>query len=254
MINLVSKISFIFLWMFLLSCSKPSEKEQVGFLIKEYAKENIADYKSFEIIELSEIDSLFTKLLEQEELLGYMDKFKENITEIQKIKSEIERVNTYLKKMQPFLDDAKSQESRAFLGLNEHLGYNRYGGEKRGVTLNSMGRYEKAQRYLEDVKNKMDEAKSYLNELHTSLDLYKDLNSNICNNTITFCDTFKPQYIGKSGVLKCRYKDNDGSMKLGNYNVLVNDSLTSIINLSISNPDISTTEIEDFIHLARNNE
>lgn len=82
MINQVSKISFIFLWMFLLSCSKPSEKEQVVFLIKEYAKENIADYKSFEIIELSEIDSLFTKLLEQEELLGYMDKFKENITEM----------------------------------------------------------------------------------------------------------------------------------------------------------------------------
>ena len=123
------------------------------FLIKEYAKENIADYKSFEIIELSEIDSLFTKLLEQEEeLLGYMNKFEENITEMQKIRSEIERVNAYLKKMQPFLDDAKSQVSMAFLGLNEHLGYNRYGGEKRGITLNSMGRYEKAQRYLEDVK------------------------------------------------------------------------------------------------------
>lgn len=254
MINQVSKISFIFLWMFLLSCSNPSEKEQVSFLIKEYAKQNVADYKSFEIIELSEIDSFFTKLLEQEELIGYMDKFKENITEIQKIKSEIERVNAYLKKMQPFLDDAKSQESRAFLGLNEHLGYNRYGGEKRGITLNSMGRYEKAQRYLEDVKNKMGEAKSYLNELHTSLNLYKDINSNICNNAITFCDTFKPQYIGKSVVLKCRYKDNDGSMKLGDYNVLVNDSLTSIINLSISNPNISTTEIEEFIHLARNNE
>lgn len=254
MINQVSKISFIFLWMFLLSCSKPSEKEQVVFLIKEYAKENIADYKFFEIIELSEIDSLFTKLLEQEELLGYMDKFKENITEMQKIKSEIERVNAYLKKMQPFLDDAKSQESMAFLGLNEHLGYNRYGGEKRGITLNSMGRYEKAQQYLEDVKNKMGEAKSYLNELHASLNLYKDLNSKICNNTIAFCDTFKPRYIGKSVVLKCRYKDNDGSMKLGNYNVLVNDSLTSITNLSISNPDISTTEIEDFIHLVRNNE
>ena len=168
-------------------------------MIKEYAKENIADYKSFEIIELSEIDSLFTKLLEQEELLGYMDKFKENITEIQKIKSEIERVNTYLKKMQPFLDDAKSQESRAFLGLNEHLGYNRYGGEKRGVTLNSMGRYEKAQRYLEDVKNKMDEAKSYLNELHTSLDLYKDLNSNICNNTITFVTHLNLNISGRVG-------------------------------------------------------
>ena len=104
------------------------------------------------------------------------------------------------------------------------------------------------------LKNKMDEAKSYLNELHTSLNLYKDLNSDICNNTITFCDTFKPQYIGKNVILKCRYRDNDGNMKLENYNVLVNDSLTSIINLSVSNPDISTTEIEDFIHLARNNE
>lgn len=238
----------------IISCSQPTEKELVENLIIQYAKENIADCESFEIVELSEIDSLFTKLLEQEELFGYMDKFKENITEIQKIKSEIERVNVYLKKMQPFLDDAKSQESMAFLGLNEHLGYNRYGGEKRGITLNSMSRYEKAQRYLEDVKNKMGEAKSYLNELHASLNLYKDLNSNICNNTIVFCDTFKPRYIGKSVVLKCRYKDNDGNMKLENYNVLVNDSLTSIINLSISNPDISTTEIEDFIHLARNNE
>lgn len=238
----------------IISCSQPTEKELVENLIIQYAKENIADCESFEIVELSEIDSLFTKLLEQEELFGYMDKFKENITEIQKIKSEIERVNVYLKKMQPFLDDAKSQESMAFFGLNEHLGYNRYGGEKRGITLNSMSRYEKAQRYLEDVKNKMGEAKSYLNELYASLNLYKDLNSNICNNTIVFCDTFKPRYIGKSVVLKCRYKDNDGNMKLENYNVLVNDSLTSIINLSISNPDISTTEIEDFIHLARNNE
>ena len=38
MINQVSKISFIFLWMFLLSCSKPSEKEQVGFFDKGICK------------------------------------------------------------------------------------------------------------------------------------------------------------------------------------------------------------------------
>jgi len=62
-----------------------------------------------------------------------------------------------------------------------------------------------------------------------------------------FCSNWKKQYIGKSIQMKCRLKNNEGNMDIEVYDVLCNDSLSSIINVADTTERHSFDDVKKFI-------
>jgi len=230
------------------SClKKVTNEDLVRNLINNYAKGNLADYQSFEIIEISNVDSLFTQLINQIEILQYADEYKNTQLNIQKAKEQLTKVNNYLNETRPYLEQAKDNAGMAALRINEFLGYDSYGSKKIGPTLNSISNYNRAEREYKRISNYIKEAQKIHRDLTEQInDLYNN-EAIIKDNVKRFCTDFNPTYIGKHVLLKCRLKNEQGDMQIGVYDIILNDSLTQIVSITDTIKRSINLDMHDFI-------
>lgn len=224
-------------------CKAKSDKEIISELILEYAKKNIPDYESFEIVELSEWDSVYTELYKDNAIRDYASSCNNILSNITSSKEKLQKINNYLEELKPFLKQAESNELSAFFGMNEHLGYNQYGGERRGVTMRGLNNYSRAKDELEKLKKYKSEAQTMKKQTEQQLKELIEQEKNIKDEVRMFCSNWEKQYLGKSTLLKCRFKNKEGNLDLGVYDVLCNDSLTKVISVT------DTTERNRFVDL-----
>lgn len=227
------------------SCSLSTEKDIAQNLVAKYVKENKPNYESFEIIELSEIDSVFTLLTEQESLKNFAKEFYDNKDKINNISNEIDNTISYLEELEPYYKEARSEVAYAVMSLNQFLGYDQYGNQRIGPTIQSHRNYSIAKRNLNNVSNKMNEARKEVASMKMQLDVLQHINDTIYQCAIDFCNKFKPIYLGKGAIFKCEYKDKNGYLQSNRLKVLFDNELTKII--KVEKKIVNDEEVKQFI-------
>lgn len=234
------------------SCTTKTDKEIISDLIIEYAKKNIPDYESFEIVELSEWDSVYTELFKDNAIREYASSCEKIISNITASKEKLVKIDDYLEKLKPYLKQAESNELSAYFGMNEHLGYNQYGGERRGVTMRGLNNYNRAKDELEKLKKYKSEAQTMKKQTEQQLRELIEQENNIKEKVKMFCSNWEKQYLGKSTLLKCRFKNKEGNLELGVYDVLCNDSLTRVVSVTDTIERNRFIDLKGFISYCNN--
>lgn len=250
-IKFYHSVILILIMFSLYSCSTntiKSDKERITELIMEYAKNNVADFGSFEIIEISDWDSTYTEITRENVIHSYIQSYGEVISNIEASQNEIQRINKYLVEIEGHIEQAKLNLEKIFYRIGDVVGYSSIGSKIRwGDTIEGMRTIERANQEVD----KLDQYKSDALTMRTEEEnRYRGLlqqEQAIKDEVKVFCSNWKKQYIGKSIQMKCRLKNNEGNMDIEVYDVLCNDSLSNIINVADTTERHTFDNVKNFI-------
>lgn len=240
----MKKITILIFVIILTGCTAPTEKDIICSLLKEYMKERIADFESFEIIDLSNIDSVFTQLMKQDTLIVYANSFYDNQRKKDELAMDINGANARLEELKTYYEEARSQVDYAYLNLSQFLRYDRNGNRVIGPTIQSVENLNRAEKKLKRVVRAMDLERKHVTVLKNQISALQKSDDLISRNVTQFSNSFRPIYLGKGGVLKCRYKDEHGNMQIKIFDILLNNDLDKVI--KVEEPS-NTEDIEQFI-------
>jgi hypothetical protein len=205
-------ISLLFSTTFFLNCTQKPEKEDneiIADLIMEYARKNVADFASFEIIEISQWDSVHTEMADDKKIVECVLAHESRMSDIEDIKETIQKCDEYVRNLEPLIVEAQNKVSN---------------------TTDTRS-YEIAKRELHEVMAYEKEAKKLKQE--KELDIMEKQNFEIAlkESGKKVFEGWEKQHIGKKVELRFRYKNRRGRMDIGTCDVLCNDSLTEIISV-----------------------
>ena len=233
------------------SCSTNTErtdKDKITELIMEYAKNNVADFESFEIIELSDWDSTYTEISKEKIIHNHVQSYNDVISNIEKSQNEIQRINNYLIEVDSYIEQALENRLNIMMTMgNEVYGYDKYGNPKRGVTLRGLNSLERANQEVDKLEQYKSDAQTMKKEEENRLRRLIQQKQSIKDEIKIYCSNWEKQYIGKSIQMKCRFKNEEGNMHIGVYDVLCNDSLSNIINVADTTERHAFDNVKNFI-------
>jgi len=228
--------------------SERTDKEKITELIMEYAKNNIPDYESFEIIEMLDWDSTYTEISKEKIIHNHAQSYNDVISNIETSKNEIQRINNYLIEVDSYIDQALENRLNVMMTMgNEVYGYDKYGNPKRGVTMRGLNSLKRANNEVAKLEKYKSEALTMRKQEENRYRGLLQQEQAIKDEVKVFCSNWKKQYIGKSIQMKCRLKNNEGNMDIEVYDVLCNDSLSSIINVADTTERHSFDDVKKFI-------
>lgn len=79
------------------SCSK-SDQKKASDLIMDHAKTTIADYESFEIVQMDTIKEVYSDVYEEQELIDLYNSYYYYLDSINDMNQEIKYLDSYIKK------------------------------------------------------------------------------------------------------------------------------------------------------------
>lgn len=250
-IKFYHSVILILIMFSLYSCSTntiKSDKERITELIMEYAKNNVADFGSFEIIEISDWDSTYTEITRENVIHGYVQSYGEVISNIEASQNEIQRINKYLVEIEGYIEQAKLNLEKIFYRIGDVVGYSSIGSKIRwGDTIEGMRTIERANQEVDKLDQYKSDALTMRTEEENRLRGLIQQKQAIKDEVKVFCSNWKKQYIGKSIQMKCRLKNNEGNMDIEVYDVLCNDSLSCIINVADTTERHSFDDVKKFI-------
>lgn len=223
-----------------------TDNERVSELLLEYAKKNVPDYNSFEIVELSNLDSAYTEIFKEDFIHQRAILYNEIINNIKSSQNEIRKLDNYISDIQSKIDDCWSDYGlKCSIVIGKTMnGWNRYWTQETSEgrayvsnILNTIGKLgEKGGKAQAKKKEEEKRLKESIKQKRT-----------IENEIKTYSTNWEKQYIGKSVQAKCRLKNEEGNMCILVYDVLCNDSLSNIISVIDTIERHSFNEIEKFI-------
>lgn len=236
---------------FFSSCSTntvKTDKDKITELVMEYAKNNVPDYESFEIIEMSEWDSTYTEISKENMIHNHAQAYKEVISQIEVSQNEIQRINNYLREVDSHIEQAQMYLLEVMSNSGKVVGYGTtgkpqiWGNTWEGINSlkRATGEVEKMNQYKSDAQAMKRQEENRLKGLIGQEQTIKD-------KVKIFCSNWEKQYIGKSIQMKCRLKNNEGNMNIEVYDVLCNDSLSNIISIADTTQRHTFDNMKDFI-------
>ncbi|MBQ8266108.1 MAG: hypothetical protein IJY95_05845 [Bacteroides sp.] len=239
------------IFIYFCSCTTDStktDKEKITDLIMEYAKNNVADFESFEIIELSDWDSTYTEISRENVIHNYVKSYGEVISNIEASQNEIQRINKYLVEIDEYIEQAKLNLEKIFYRIGDVVGYSSIGSKIRwGDTIEGMNTIKRANQEVDKLNQyKSDALTLRKHEENRQRELIQQERA-IKEEVKVFCSNWEKKYIGKSIQMKCRLKNNNGYMNIKIYDVLCNDSLSNIINVADTTERHSFDNVKNFI-------
>lgn len=233
------------------SCSTntvKTDKDKITELVMEYAKNNVPDYESFEIIEMSEWDSTYTEISKENMIHNHAQAYKEVISQIEVSQNEIQRINNYLMEVDSHIKQANLNLEKIINHASDIVGYSSRGSKIKWIdTMEGMRTFERANNEIEKLKGYKSDAQSMKQKEENHLRELIGQEQAIKDKVKIFCSNWEKQYIGKSIQMKCRLKNNEGNMNIEVYDVLCNDSLSNIISIADTTQRHTFDNMKDFI-------
>lgn len=235
-VQFVCSLILALIILFVYSCSSntiKNDKDKIKELIMEYAKNNVADFESFEIIELSDWDSTYTEISRENVIHDYVKSYGEVISNIEASQNEIQRINKYLVEVDEYIEQAKLNLEKIFYRFGDVVGYTSIGSQiKWGETMEGIRTLERANEEIDKLNQYKSDAQTMRRQEENRLQGLIRKERTIKEEIKVFCSNWEKQYLGKSTQMKCRFKNEEGNMHIGVYDVLCNDSLSNIINVA----------------------
>lgn len=233
------------------SCSTntvKTDKDKITELVMEYAKNNVPDYESFEIIEMSEWDSTYTEISKENMIHNHAQAYKEVISQIEASQNEIQRINNYLMEVDSHIEQANLNLEKIIYHASDIVGYSSRGSKIKWIdTMEGMRTFERANNEIEKLKGYKSDAQAMKQKEENHLRELIGQEQTIKDKVKIFCSNWEKQYIGKSIQMKCRLKNNEGNMNIEVYDVLCNDSLSNIISIADTTQRHTFDNMKDFI-------
>lgn len=238
-------VSLFLISLLLANCTEKTPQNKIKDLIVEHAKQNIPDFDSFEIVELSEPDSVFSNITENKKIMEYAVEFENALMRIDELDIEIKNSYSKLKNMEDYERKAERQDK----AISARLIFGRTSNSEQILLLSRLNEIGaeigEIQSLIKGFKSRISQLKTMKNEIETK-------NNKIIREVDNMCKVFTPQYLGLSANLKCRYKDRNGNMQLQDHHVLLSDSLTHIINITPFVTDSTNiNELKAFIDVCK---
>lgn len=250
-VQFVYSLIFVLIILFVYSCSSntiKTDKDKITELIMEYAKNNVPDYESFEIIEMSEWDSTYTEISKESIIHNHAQSYNEVISQIEASQNEIQRINNYLIEVDSHIEQATLNLEKIFYHAGDVVGYSSRGSKIKWIeTMEGMRTFERANNEIEKLKRYKSDAQSMKQKEENHLRGLIGQEQTIKDEVKIFCSNWEKQYIGKSIQMKCRLKNNEGNMNIEVYDVLCNDSLSNIISIADTTERHSFDNVKNFI-------
>lgn len=207
------------------SCSK-SDQEKASILIKEHAKTTIADYESFEIVQIDTLKEVFSDVYEEQVLSDLYSVYHYYLDSIENMNKTILDLNYYIDENIPILEDlARRTDAAGWRSLttftqsnvNNHL----------SARNDYQSLYDRAKR----LANEMDRADAMRKSLQRDVYNCNDSLSVFRKRTIAFYNNYKPKYLGRGTVVKCRFRGDNSNMMLVSYKAIFNDEISELLSI-----------------------
>lgn len=225
-----------------------TDKDKITELIMEYVKNNIPDYESFEIIEISDWDSTYTEISKEKFIYNYSLSYDEVISNIKSSQNELQRINKYLLDIEPAIKEAQRYLLEVLSNSNKVVGYGQTGVPQIwGNTWEGINSFDRANEEINKLNKYKSDAQILKRQEDNRLRELIKQEQTIKDEIKIFCSNWEKQYLGKTTLLKCRFKNNEGNMNIGVYDVLFNDSLSNIISIADTTERHSSDNLKKFI-------
>ena len=223
------------------SCSN-SDQKKASNLIMEHARTTIADYESFEIVQMDTIKEVYSNVYEEQELSNLYNAYYYYLDSISNMNQSIQYLNSYIKDNTPVLNDLTRRKDAAYyryyqLFLSGNLG---------NSFINASNDYQYLKDEEERLSNEISKAKTMRKRYQQSVNNCNDALSVFCQNTIDFYNNYEPQYLGLGTIVKCRYKGENSNMMFATYKVIFNDDISEILSIKYVDAD-SYQNIKAFV-------
>ena len=224
-------------------CFGCSDQHKVEKLVNKYAKKNIADYKSFEIVTIDSIKDAYSDLVKENRIATLFDSYCRYYDSLTKLDTELNQINNYLNDAQRNLNQ-KQRKHRT--GVN---GFFSTGQSLFALVLDP--KYNYLDDLVDDIgvlKKNIGEAESYKAAINGMKNACLDSLWSICYQVDDYCKIHKsPQYLGKETIVKYRFKDENGVMKIASFDVIVDKRVSSIISIKETMEKERYDRIHDFV-------
>lgn len=227
-----------------ISCAKSPEKK-TAILLKEYAKANIADYESFEVMELDSVKEKFSDLYDEQILVEYLNMSLAYKDSIKNADSQIREIYDYICECQYMLKRAKHVSAQAWANQ-----WNTYTTSK---NLFSWVAAEQASGAADDnvkeLEQRISDAYSAQWTFVSMKERCIDSLYHLIINASDYIRDYKPKNLGQGTVAKCRFRGEDGNMRIVVYDVFLNDDITSITSINEQGVKTENNQVHEFVQL-----
>jgi hypothetical protein len=205
------------------SCSK-SDQEKAACLLKEHAKTIIADYESFEIIQIDTIREVYSDVYDEKELRDISFMYYYYLDSINSMKSIISELNDYIDENIPVLEDlVRRSNSASWRYLSSFSGssyYNHLTAENDYISIKESGMR---------LAKELDKADAMRKSLQQSVSNCDDTLLVLQQRTTDYYYNYKPKYLGRGTTVKCRYRAENANMKLITYKAVFNEDISALV-------------------------
>lgn len=207
------------------SCSKSDQKKASDLLI-EHAKTAIADYESFEIVQMDSLKEVYSDVYEEPELSDLYSIYYLYLDSIKIMERSIRDLDDLIEEYKPVLEDLirrkNTAEWRCLTTFTQGNVYNH---------MSARDNYESIYNEGMRLANEMDKADAMRKSLKKSISNCNDSISAFRQRTIAFYNDYKPQYLGRGTVVKCRFRDENSNMKFISYQAIYNDEISELVSI-----------------------
>lgn len=225
--------------------SSKTDNDKFAELIKDYAKMNIPDYNSFEIIEILDWDSAYSEIHRDKYIRNSVSAYNKILFDIEELQYNIQRLDNYISDINSDEDDIWNEwtEKTEIVVGRSFDGWSIYWGS----TSEGKAYTRKVSRMIEKLNEAKSNAQAKKNQEDKHLKELLKQKQTIEDEIKTFSANWEKQYLGKSAQVKCRFKNEEGNMNIEIYDVLCNDSLSRIISIVDTIERHSFDEVKQFI-------
>lgn len=207
------------------SCSK-SDQKKASDLIKEHAKTTIADYESFEIVQMDSLKKVYSDVYEEQELKDLYSIYHFYLDSIENMNRSIRDLNNYIDENMPVLKDLTRRKNTAeWQYLTTFTQSNVY------RHLSAGDNYQRIYDEGMHLAKEIDKADAMRKSLQQSVYNCNDSIFAFRQRTKAFYNDYKPQYLGRGAIVKCRFRGENSNMMLVSYKAIYNDEISELLSI-----------------------
>lgn len=208
------------------SCSK-SDQKKASDLIMDHAKTTIADYESFEIVQMDTIKEVYSDVYEEQELIDLYNSYYYYLDSINDMNQEIKYLDSYIKKTANVLMDLERKKEAAYYRYNELL----LVGYSWSTYMNAKNNYDELDAESQELFSGFKNAQARKEKLEKNIKNCNEVIAMLSSRTIDFNNNYKPYYLGRGTIMKCRYKGENSNMMFATYKVIFNDDISELLSI-----------------------
>lgn len=223
------------------SCSN-SDQKKVSNLIMEHARTTIADYESFEIVQMDTIKEVYSNVFEEQELSNLYYAYYYYLDSINNMNHNIQYLNSYIKDNTPVLNDITRRKDAVRVRYYQLF----YSGNLGNTFINTSNDLEYLKEQEERLSEEIGKAKTMRKKLQQSINNCNDSLVVFSQKTVDFYNNYESKYLGRGTTFKCRYKGDNSNMVFATYKVVFNDDISEILSIKYVDAD-SYQNIKAFV-------